>query len=88
MKTLKEYLDDMENAAPEEKFTPSSLSPMHFSGKEQFDAQIYKDGFDEFLRYYGKDQRRSDYFGDMLHDALVNRNINNLKSWHNAHKMF
>lgn len=89
MKTLKEYLDDMRNnMAPEEKFTPSSLSPMHFSPKEKFDAQIYKDGFDEFLRYYGKDQKRADFFGSMLHDALVDRDINSLKSWHNAHKLF
>jgi hypothetical protein len=88
MKTLKEYLDDMRNAAtPEEKFTPSSLSPMHFSPKDKFDAEIYKDGFDEFLRYYGKDPRRAEFFGNMLHDALVNRNIHKLKSWHNAHKI-
>jgi len=89
MKTLKEYLDDMRNAAtPEEKYTPSSLSPMHFSPKDQFDAQIYKDGFDEFLRYYKKDPKRAEFFGKMLHDALINKNINSLKSWHNAHKLF
>lgn len=88
MKTLKEYLDDMSDAeAPEENFTPSSLSPIHFSPKDRFDAEIYKDGFDEFLRYYGKDQRRAEYFGKMLHDTLVNRDIHSLKSWHNAHKI-
>lgn len=89
MKTLKEYLDDMRNAAtPEEKFTPTSLSPMHFTPKGPYDAQIYKDGFDEFLRYYGKDQKRAEHFGQMLYDALVNRNIVPLKLWHNAHKLF
>ena len=89
MKTLKEYLDDMRNAAePEAEYTPSSLSPMHFSPKDHFDAQIYKDGFDEFLRYYEEDPKRAEFFGSMLHDALVNRNINRLKSWHNAHKLF
>lgn len=89
MKTLKEYLDDMRNAAvPEEKYTPGNLSPMHFTPKGPYDAQIYKDGFDEFLKYYGKDPRRTEHFGKMLHDALIKRDISDLKSWHNAHKLF
>jgi hypothetical protein len=89
MKTLKEFLDDARQsfASPQaEKYSPQTLSPIHFSAQFPGEAAAYKAAFEEFLKYYGKDSRRADHFGSMLHDALVKRNTAMLHMWYNIHK--
>lgn len=87
MKTLKEFLDDHQSlTTSQEEYTPQGLSPIHFSAKYPGEADAYKAAFDEFLKYYSKDNRRAKHFGDMLHAALVNRDPSMLHTWYTVHK--
>jgi len=91
MKTLREYLDEknVEKTAPEEKFTPSGLSPVHLTTKDATEREMYNAVFKQFLEYYGRDETRAEYFGDLLYKFLVDRDAMPLKMHYaNHHVLF